>query len=1060
MSDDLSLDDILIMYVQESKEHLENIENDLLNLEREGIDSDDESINKMFRAAHSIKGGSGFWGLDTIKNLSHKTENVLDMIRKRQMEPSPHVVSIILRAFDRLGELLNDPHNSNTMDISAEAADLENLTAGSLPEGEKKSVTRKVVLDHPAVPVEFEVSEFDARIGSQDGRNLYILEFDLLKDVHRRKKSPLDFLNTLNENGTIVDIIYDLSVMGDLDSDTIFSRFPVFVLFSTIIESDLIGTLMGLDPKYVHPVSDEAGNGETDSETQEHASSPKQEPGEDIPRKKQSPDQAPPRSSARGLKVQSDSLRVQVHVLDKLINRAGELVLARNQLLQSFAGGDKSSLKAACQRIDAITSELQESIMLTRMQPINNIFSKFPRVIRDMSQQLGKRIELRIEGREVEVDKTIIEGLSDPLTHLVRNSVDHGIEMPEERQKNGKPETGVISLKAFHESGQIIIEISDDGRGMDGSHIGARALEKGLISAEYLQTMTTDKEKLNLIMLPGFTTAESITDISGRGVGMDVVKTNLDKMGGYLEFDSQPGKGSMVRVKLPLTLAIIPSLLVSSSGERFALPQVNVGELLRIPAAEVREKVKKVSGADVLILRGELIPLLQLNNLLDLQRIYFDPRTGEFRPDRRGKLSDERLLQDTVSCQADAGKGENIPAYSSMPQDRRNHPRSDVNIVVLQAGFLRYALVVDDVHDTVEIVVKPLGRHINQCPFYAGATIMGDGRVALILDVPGLGRLARLKETTDPVRAIQHEAEETGRGTGGVNQSLLIFHNGPGEYCGAPLHQVLRVEQIRVDAIEMTSNRKVIRYRGGVLSVFALEEVAEVEKIAQCSELVVIIFEVAGREVGLLAVPPLDVIEQRLVIDEKTLRQPGICGSTIIGDRTTMIVDIVEFIRTVNPSWFEQSAQARVPGDGVPGKGTILLVEDSTFFRTQVKRFIEDEGFSVREAENGKEAWKMLAGSPGNIEMVITDIEMPEMDGFELLEQIKNDNRFIHLPVIVLTTLAEEAEIARGKNLGAAAYLIKLDRERLVRNIKEIFKENQTYRQQEDPVAGEATNRE
>jgi two-component system chemotaxis sensor kinase CheA len=735
---------------------------------------------------------------------------------------------------------------------------------------------------------------------------------------------------------------------------------------------------------------------------------------------------------------QADSLRVQVHVLDQLINRAGELVLARNQLLQSFAKWDRAALKAACQRIDVVTSELQEAIMLTRMQPVNTIFSKFPRMVRDLSQQVAKKIELEIEGKEVEVDKTIIEGLADPLTHLVRNAIDHGIELPAVREQSGKLPTGVIRLKAFHESGQIIIEISDDGKGMDGDTIGAKALEKGLVSAEYLQSLASEKEKLNLIMLPGFSTAEKVTDISGRGVGMDVVKTNLDKMGGHLEFDARPGQGVTVRVKLPLTLAIIPSLLVSSSDERFALPQIHVAELLRIPAAEVREKITKVSGADVLMLRGELIPLLQLNNLLDLQRIYFDPTTGEFRPDRRAQLGDERLCH-RHRAEDDGPGTEETPSGNVLPEDRRNHPRSDVNIVVLQAGGLRYALVVDKVHDTVEIVVKPLGRHLSQCAYYAGATIMGDGRVALILDVPGLAALASLREVVDTSQARKLEAEQEKKAAAEVRQSLLLFHNGPGEYCGVPLQQVQRVEQILVEAIEIRSNQKVIRYRDGILPVFALEEVARVEKIARCEALVVIIFEVAGREFGLLAVPPLGVIEERIVIDDKTLRQPGIAGSAIIHNRTTMIVDIIEFIRAINPSWFEAAKTEKALRPGTKGKGTILLVEDSAFFRTQVKRFVEEEGYAVREAEDGQEAWELLTAAPGGIELVVTDIEMPRMDGFALISRMKSDERLARLPVIVLTTLAEEADVARGKELGVAAYHIKLDRENLLRNITAIL---------------------
>ncbi|MCK4379079.1 MAG: chemotaxis protein CheA, partial [Deltaproteobacteria bacterium] len=461
----------------------------------------------------------------------------------------------------------------------------------------------------------------------------------------------------------------------------------------------------------------------------------------------------------------------------------------RNQLLQAINNGDRGERNNAGQRIDLVTSELQEAIMLTRMQPVGNIFNKFPRVIRDMSRDLGKQLELILEGKDVELDKTIMEGLGDPLTHLVRNSADHGIELPDDRLAKGKDPVGKILLRAYHESGQINIEIIDDGRGLDTEKITAKALEKGLISPEQAEIMT-EQEKANLIMLPGLSTAEKITDVSGRGVGMDVVKSNLDKLGGQVYIETEVDKGTTIRIKLPLTLAIIPSLLLVVGDDRYAIPQVNVNEMLRVPANRVRERIEMVGGAEVLMLRGELIPIIHLSRVLQLDSTFADPATGERKEDRRAVLADSRIEE--LAAEGEDKKPivvENIP-------ERRQSYTSDVNLVIVSAGAYKYAMVVDDLDDTVEIVVKPLGHHLQHCQAYAGATIMGDGQVALILDVPGLARLAELaslaamKKTADKTVVADEDDKKS-------KLSLLLFRNSLDEQCAVPLSLVARVEQVK-----------------------------------------------------------------------------------------------------------------------------------------------------------------------------------------------------------------------------------------------------------------------
>lgn len=1060
-------DETLTLYIEESKEHLDTIETDLLELEKQGENFDEELVNKVFRAAHSIKGGGGFLGLNTIKELAHRIENLLHLIRTKQLTPNSSLINILLNAYDRLSELINNPADSNNADISEHISKLEKAISGDQDQALATTSNREFVIKHPKLNITFKIKEFDLNQSRQGGKQIYILDFDLMKDVHKQNKTPFDVINLLEDSGQIIDVQTDIASCGDLSSEIVDPIIPMCTLFSSIVEPELVGIMFNLKDGQINqitndlikPVSAENAEIPAVAPAEPVAAVVENTPAPPAPEiKQEAPSEAKPVEAPQVKKAEakqekaadisvkqpstiSETLRVNVSVLDQLMNRAGELVLARNQMMQAIQSWDRQSVTAAGQRMDLVTSELQETIMLTRMQPVGIVFNKFPRVVRGLAMDLGKKIDLQLIGSEVELDKTIIEGLADPLTHLVRNSADHGIELPDEREKKGKPATGKIILKAFYESGQVQIEITDDGKGLDPEKIAQKAISKGLYSTEEIEEMS-DKEKFNLIMLPGFSTAEKVTDVSGRGVGMDVVKTNLDNLGGQVELVSEVDRGTTIRIKLPLTLAIIPSLLAQASEEWYALPQANVSELLRIPAAEVRERVEKIGEADVLLLRGELIPLLQLNNVLGLKPTYYDYKTGTFEPDRRSGLVDQRISDDSENpplIEAEIIEEE----LDDNAEERRKHRGSDVVVVILNDGSQKYGLIVDSVSDSVEIVVKPLGRHLAHNKAYAGATIMGDGHVALILDAHGLTELAELKPMTDGDQEATQETEELAVARGATRQTLLIFHNGPDEACAVPLGQVLRVEQIKADDIEIKGGKKIIQYRGGSLTVYALEEVASVEMLEAREKLIVIIFEVAGNEVGLLAVQPLDVVDQDLILDDRTLRQPGIAGSTIINGKTTLLVDIFELIKIVNPTWFEDSQPAAVASTVQPEEGKkgeqILLIEDSQFFRNQVKRFIEDAGYDVIEAEDGKEAWDYIDANPDTISLVVTDLEMPNMDGFEFTRRFKSDNRFEGIPVIALTSLAGEPERNKGKEVGIDDYQLKLDKEKLMESIQQRF---------------------
>ncbi|MBN2062677.1 MAG: chemotaxis protein CheW [Deltaproteobacteria bacterium] len=1058
-------DETLRLYIEESLEHLADIENDLLAIEADGEDIDEDLVNKVFRAAHSIKGGAGFMGLDNIKELSHKMESVLGMIREKEMRPNPEIVNILLLASDCLKNLINNVDNSNDIDISGHVKALISL-ADSYKPGLKTNEDPLIrEIRFPLREVTFSVSMNTLSVMRKKGNYIYMAEYDLISDVQDKGSNPAELTSKLGESGSILDCRIDFETVGTLENDDAIKVVPFLILFATVLEPGLINVMLGIDESRIFLVSEDPNcicvkdlseNGEDVIKSNEpdlkeedfgdeRSDNPTfMETAFSSSAKMEEPARSGKASPGSGTDT---SLRVHVSLLDDLMNLAGELVLGRNQLVQAITLKEFHNIEASGQDIDLITSELQEAIMMTRMQPIGNILNKFPRVVRDLARSLGKEVNLTIKGEGVELDKTILEAINDPLTHLVRNAVDHGLERPDERLRAGKNATGQVLLKAYHEAGQVNIEISDDGRGMDGHKLVNAAIEKNLLSRRQASTMS-DKEKINLVFLPGFSTAEAVSDVSGRGVGMDVVKTNLDKLGGLVDIDSTPGKGTNIRIKLPLTLAIIPSQIIKAGGERYAIPQVNLEELFRIPAAQVKERIERVGDAEVVRLRGNLLPLIRLSDVIGLERIYVDPLTNEARKDRRENIADRRslkspLFEDSV-CQhgtdlpdvkrhasLDALQAGNKFEFQERGPDRRYRAQSSINIVVVYTGALKYGLIVDELNDSEEIVVKPLGSHLKHCKGYAGATIMGDGRVALILDVAGLSQMARLTSMEGTDRAMKISKEHLTKGRKDVH-SMLIFRNAEDEQFAVPLGLVERIEKIKRSDIENVGGMKIIQYRNESLPLFAIEEVAKVKPLAERDDLLVVVFRVAGMEIGLLATPPLDAIEESISIDDTTLKQKGIMGSAIIRNLTTLIVDIFGIVETLNPDWFSSRKAVKSP-DGI--SATILYAEDSNFFRNQVKEYMVNDGYNVIEAEDGVTAFELLEEHRDKISLIVTDIEMPNMNGFELAKKIRGDERFSGLPIIALTTMASDEDMVRGKETGIDDYLIKLDKENLLQSI-------------------------
>jgi len=566
---------------------------------------------------------------------------------------------------------------------------------------------------------------------------------------------------------------------------------------------------------------------------------------------------ADPSAHAPG-SVSEGNVRVDVGLLDKLMNLVGELVLARNQILQSGARIEEPSFLGASQRLNLITTELQEQVMKTRMQPIGNVWSRLPRVVRDLAIACGKQVRIEMSGKETELDRTVLEAIKDPLTHIVRNSVDHGIERPDVRAGRNKPKTGTLRLRAFHEGGQVNIEIADDGGGMNLDAIKKKALERGVVTAERVARMN-DRELMQLVFLPGFSTAEKVTNVSGRGVGMDVVKTNIEKIGGTVDLMTASGRGTTIRIKIPLTLAIVPALIVSTGGQRYAIPQGSLVELVGLDGEQARGAVEWVHGTPVYRLRGRLLPLVSLNEKL---------RLGE-------------SLRDQLNA------------------------RRPITIVVLSADERQFGLVVDDVRDTEEIVVKPLGRELKGIPVFAGATIMGDGRVALILDVMGLAMLASAvgRGRDGTLRGAAEALDDDAPAEMTERQAWLLFGVDDEGIMAMPLSDVARLEEFPRSKLERAGRRSVVQYRGAILPLIHLE----VDDAGDSGPLSVIVHAHRGRSVGFVVRRIIDVVEAAVRV-ERVGDGASVLGAAVVQGRVTDLLDVTGAIERHLPEFLEGRA--------------------------------------------------------------------------------------------------------------------------------------------------------
>jgi two-component system chemotaxis sensor kinase CheA len=672
-----------------------------------------------------------------------------------------------------------------------------------------------------------------------------------------------------------------------------------------------------------------------------------------------------------GVKGQQ-TLRVNVDTLEQLMTMVSELVLTRNQLLEIVRRHEESEFKVPLQRLSNVTAELQDGVMKTRMQPIGNAWQKLPRIVRDLGNELSKQIELEMHGAETELDRQVLDLIKDPLTHMVRNSADHGLETSEQRRLAGKSEKGTIKLAAYHEGGHIVISISDDGRGLNTDRIRKKIIENNLASEAELEKMT-ETQIHKYIFAPGFSTAAAVTSVSGRGVGMDVVRTNIDQIGGTIDLKSIHGEGTTVTIKIPLTLAIVSALIVESAGDRFAIPQLSVIELVRAQQNS-EHRIERIKDTPVLRLRNKLLPLVHLKQLLGIE--------------------------------------------DGQPLDEANG-----FIVVTQVGSQTFGIVVDQVFHTEEIVVKPMSSKLRHITMFSGTTILGDGSVIMIIDPNGV---ASAIGTDVQQEASKEEAD--GRRSGERNLiSMLVFRAGSREPKAVPLSLVTRLEEVAVDKIELSHGRYLVQYRGALMPLVPVAGEVEIRKEGVQPLLV---FSDAGRSMGLVVDEIVDIVEDSLNI-EVSSDVPGLLGSAVIKGQATEILDIGHYLPLAFEDWFKRK---EMKIEALTRK--LLFVDDSPFFRNMLTPVLKAAGYDVTTASAANEALDLLK-SGDRFDVVVSDIEMPEMNGFEFAEAMRSDQRFSAMPVIALSSMTNPASIERARVAGFHDYVAKFDRQGLIAALRE-----------------------
>ena len=912
------MDDLLREFLTETSESLDTVDNQLVRFEQDPNNA--RILDNIFRLVHTIKGTCGFLGLPRLEALAHAGETLMGKFRDG-MPVTAEAVTLILSSIDRIKEIL----------AGLEATENE-------PEGSDEDLIVKLhdMVEHGMAAMSGSAPPIPSGSAppTPSGSAPPILS------------APASLVASASVEAAVEQVLERPLRPGEVSLDELERAFR-----ETATE--------------IAPAPVVAPAPETTPEPRAVAREPKAKPA-----RKAVPEVADVQEAD---KIANQSIRVNVDTLEHLMTMVSELVLTRNQLLEISRRNEDTEFKVPLQRLSNVTAELQEGVMKTRMQPIGNAWQKLPRIVRDLSGELGKQIDLEMHGADTELDRQVLDLIKDPLTHMVRNSADHGLETPAERASAGKPEQGTIRLSAYHEGGHIIICIADNGRGLNTERIKVKAVACGLVSEAELEKMT-EAQIHKFIFAPGFSTAATVTSVSGRGVGMDVVRTNIDQIGGTIDIKSVAGEGSSVTIKIPLTLAIVSALIVEAGGDRFAIPQLSVVELVRA-RANSEHRIERIKDTAVLRLRNKLLPLMHLKKLL--------------------KIDD---------------------GSSSDPENGF--------IVVTQVGSQTFGIVVDGVFHTEEIVVKPMSTKLRHIDMFSGNTILGDGAVIMIIDPNGIAKALGASGSSAHEMADEHGAAHASSGE--QLTSLLVFRAGTNQPKAVPLGLVTRLEEIASDKIELSNGRYMVQYREQLMPLVQMTGVNVQTSGAQP----ILVFADDGRSMGLVVDEIIDIVEERLHI-EVAGSQDGILGSAVIKGQATEVIDVGHFLPMAFADWFSRKEMR--PSESAQ---SVLLVDDSAFFRNMLAPVLKAAGYRVRVAPNAQEGLSALR-SGQVFDVVLTDIEMPDMNGFEFAETIRADQHLSSLPIIALSSMVSPAAIERGRQAGFHDYVAKFDRPGLIAALKE-----------------------
>jgi two-component system, chemotaxis family, sensor kinase CheA len=914
------MDDLLREFLTETNESLDVVDVELVKFEQDP--TDDKILGNIFRLVHTIKGTCGFLGLPRLEGVAHAAETLMGKFRDGAMVTS-EAVTVILQAIDRIKglvaelERLEAEPEGGDDDIIAELEKMSALAdagpAASVPE--PTIATGSLVeqtLERPLRPGEVSLDDLERAFR----------ETEVEGADHAR--------------GTLIDQTLERPLRpGEVSLDDLERAFR-----ETAVEAT-------------------------------PAIAPKAEKSGPAPLAAKAKPEADKAEASDEGGVKNQSIRVNVDTLETLMTMVSELVLTRNQLMEINRRNEESEFKVPLQRLSNVTAELQEGVMKTRMQPIGNAWQKLPRIVRDLAKELGKTIELDMHGAETELDRQVLELIKDPLTHMVRNSADHGLETTEGRRAAGKPETGTIKLSAYHQGGHIIIEIADDGKGLDVQRIKKKAIENGLVSESDAERLS-DAQIAKFIFAPGFSTAAKVTNVSGRGVGMDVVKTNIDQIGGTVDLTTVHGKGTTFTIKIPLTLAIVSALIVEAAGDRFAIPQLAVVELVRA-SARSEHRIEQIKDTPVLRLRNKLLPLITLKGLLG--------------------------IDDTP-------------------------PGDDGFVVVTHVGNRVFGIVVDAVFHTEEIVVKPMSSKLRHIPMFSGNTILGDGSVIMIVDPNGIASAFGGAAGEEEADAASDEA----RGSAAELTAMLLFRAGGATQKAVPLSLVTRLEEIDAAKIESANGRDLVQYRG---SLMPLVRVAGHSERKTSGAVPMLVFSDSGRSMGLVVDQIVDIVEERLSIEIGS-DVAGVLGTAVIKGKATEIVDVAHYLPLAFEDWLKRKELGKVAQTK-----RLIFVDDSPFFRNMLTPVLKAAGYDVTVYDGARQALDAMRKAERPVDVIVSDIEMPDMNGYDFCEAVKKETRFAATPVIALSAIANGASVERGRVAGFDDYVAKFDRQGLIAALRD-----------------------